>query len=65
MYTQIDNLKEGQTNHERQLSARASTASPHLNEMELVSKRLENLEAKNRVLESKIKEEIENTNAQI
>lgn len=31
--------------------------------MELCEKRLENLEAKNRVLESKIKDEIENTNA--
>ena len=31
--------------------------------MELFEKRLENLEAKNRVLESKIKEETENTNA--
>ena len=31
--------------------------------MELCEKRLENLETKNRVLESKIKDEIENTNA--
>ena len=62
MYTQIDNLKEGQTNHERQLSARASTASPHLNQMELFEKRLENLEAKNRALEVKIKEDAESVN---
>ena len=31
--------------------------------MELCEKRLENLETKNRVLESKIKDEIESTNA--
>ena len=56
MYSQIDNLKEGQTNHERQLSARQSNASPAMPQMELLEKRLEKLEKENQTIQDQIKE---------
>ena len=56
VYSQIDNLKEGQTKNERQLSARESTASPSVPQIASLEKSLEKLQDENKTIQDQIRQ---------